>query len=106
MIRISSQHLIHNDLSMIYQCYLKEILCIIRLWDEVIDELGKESCKYFLLKKFTSAEYISGNGIMPLSHYGIATYQRQAQKLLSSHANISSLLNSSHPLCERVRVVL
>lgn len=23
---------------------LKEILCIIRLWDEVVDELGKESC--------------------------------------------------------------
>ena len=59
---------------MSYKCHLKEILCIVRLWDEVVDELGKESCKYFLLKKFTSAEYISGNGEKATSlwHYNIS----------------------------------
>ena len=66
---------------MIYQCHLKEILSIVRLWDEVVDELGKESCKYFLLKKFTSAEYISGSGKKATSlwHYN---FRRQSSETI------------------------
>ena len=60
---------------MSYQCHLKEILCIVRLWDEVVDELGKESCKYLFVEKVRlSAEYISGNckKATSLWHYNIS----------------------------------
>ena len=112
-IAIYNFDLFHYTLIMIYQCHLKEILCIIRLWDEVVDELGKEPCKYRLLKKFTSVDYdCGGNGKkgMSLWHYNISKTKLRnccqvTQTFLPCPTRLSLSVNARGWFCELLRPI-
>ena len=95
------------------QCHLKEILCIIRLWDEVVDELGKEPCKYRLLRKFTSVTYDRGGngkkGIL-LWHYNISNTKLRnccqvTQTFLPCSTRLSLSVNAWGWFCELLRPI-
>ena len=65
------------------QCHLKEILCIIRLWDEVVDELGKEPWKnIFCWKSLHQLIMTVVEMAKKECHYGITTFRRQSSETI------------------------